>query len=121
MPDAATARELLKHARRPHLVGVAGAAMRSMASLLLELGREVSGSDSGPVVEIAGLAARGAQVSQGHDAANVADADLVIVSAAVPADNPELVAAREHGIPILTHAQALGALMATRDGIAVAG
>jgi UDP-N-acetylmuramate--alanine ligase len=92
-----------------------------MASLLLELGREVSGSDSGSVVELASLSARGARVVNGHDAANLADADLVIVSAAVPADNPELVAARSQGIPILTHAQALGALMATRDGIGVAG
>src|SRR6476661_7440597 len=121
MPEAATARELLMHARRPHLIGVAGAAMRSMASLLLELGREVSGSDSGSVRELAGLTARGARVTNGHDAANVDGADLVIVSAAVPADNPELVAARERGIPILSHAQALGALMATRDGIGVAG
>jgi UDP-N-acetylmuramate--alanine ligase len=95
--------------------------MRSMAALLLELGCEVSGSDSGSVTELAGLAARGARVVNGHDAANLAGADLVIVSAAVPTDNPELVAARASGIPILTHAQALGALMATRDGIAVAG
>lgn len=121
MPEAASTREQFERARRPHLVGVAGAAMRSMASLLLELGREVSGSDSGSVTELAGLAARGARVVNGHDAANVVGADLVIVSAAVPSDNPELVAARERGIPILTHAQALGALMATRDGIAVAG
>jgi UDP-N-acetylmuramate--alanine ligase len=121
MPEPATVRELLERARRPHLVGVAGAAMRSMASLLLELGREVSGSDSGSVLELAGLSARGARVTNGHDAANVDGADLVLVSAAVPADNPELVAARARGIPILSHAQALGALMATRDGIAVAG
>ena len=59
--------------------------------------------------------------AQGHAVANLGDADLVIVSAAVPAENPELVAARERGIPILTHAQALGALMATKDGVAVAG
>lgn len=121
MPEPATARELLERTRRPHLVGVAGAAMRSMAALLLELGREVSGSDSGSVTDLAGLAARGARVVNGHAAGNVAGADLVIVSAAVPTDNPELVAARERGIPILSHAQALGALMATRDGIGVAG
>jgi len=121
MPDPAAARLLFERASRPHLVGVAGAAMRSMASLLLELGREVSGSDSGSVAELADLVARGARIDQGHDAANVAGADLVIVSAAVPADNPELAAARLRGIPILSHAQALGALMATRDGIGVAG
>jgi UDP-N-acetylmuramate--alanine ligase len=121
MPESGTARALLEQARRPHLVGVAGAAMRSLALLLLELGHEVSGSDSASVAELAGLAARGARVGHGHDARNVAGADLVVASAAVPSDNPELVAARERGIPILSHAQALGALMAARDGIGVAG
>jgi len=74
-----------------------------MAWLLLELGREVSGSDSGSVADLANLAARGARLSQGHAASNLSDADLVIVSAAVPAENPELVAAGERGIPILSH------------------
>jgi UDP-N-acetylmuramate--alanine ligase len=92
-----------------------------MAWLLLELGREVSGSDSGSVADLAPMAARGARFLHGHDAAHLGDADLVIASAAVPIDSPELVAARARGIPILSHAQALGALMATRDGIAVAG
>src|SRR5215216_6430977 len=121
MHESGTARALLEQARRPHLVGVAGAAMRSLALLLLELGHEVSGSDSGPVADLAGLAARGARVGHGHDARNVAGADLVVASAAVPSDNPELVAACERDIPILSHAQALGALMAARDGIGVAG
>jgi UDP-N-acetylmuramate--alanine ligase len=73
------------------------------------------------VADLAPLASRGARLVRGHGAANLRDADLVIASAAVPSDNPELLAARERGIPILSHAQALGALMATRDGIAVAG
>jgi UDP-N-acetylmuramate--alanine ligase len=92
-----------------------------MAWLLLELGREVGGSDSGSLAGLEAMAARGARFHRGHDAANLGDADLVIASAAVPADNPELRAARERGVPILSHAQALGALMATRDGIGVAG
>ncbi|MFN8637767.1 MAG: UDP-N-acetylmuramate--L-alanine ligase [Chloroflexota bacterium] len=121
MPDTAVSAELLSRSRRPHLVGVAGAAMRSMAALLVALGREVSGSDSGSAVDLAVLSNQGIRATHGHDAQNVADADLLIVSAAIPADNPELAAARARGIPILSHAQALGALMATRDGIAVAG
>ena len=95
--------------------------MRSMAWLLVSLGKDVSGSDSGSVAELGVLAGQGIRVSHGHDPPNVAGADLVIASAAVPADNPELVAAREAGIPIISHAQALGGLMATRDGIAIAG
>ena len=95
--------------------------MRSMAWLLVSLGKDVSGSDSGSVAELGVLAGQGIRVSHGHDPPNVAGADLVIASAAVPADNPELVAARQAGIPIVSHAQALGGLMATRDGIAIAG
>jgi UDP-N-acetylmuramate--alanine ligase len=121
MPDPPAAAELLGRSRRPHLVGVAGAAMRSLATLLVELGREVSGSDSGSAAGPAELVERGVCARHGHDAANVDDADLVVASAAVPADNVELVAARRRGIPILSHAQALGGLMATRNGIGVAG
>jgi UDP-N-acetylmuramate--alanine ligase len=121
MPDLAGSADLLARSSRPHLVGVAGAAMRSMASLLLALGKTVSGSDSGSAREVELLARQGVRTAHGHDAANLDGADLVIASAAIPAENPELVAARERGIPILSHAQALGALMASRDGIGVAG
>jgi UDP-N-acetylmuramate--alanine ligase len=92
-----------------------------MASLLLELGREVSGSDSGTTTSIDELRRQGIRASHGHQAANVEGADLVVASAAIPADNPELQAAVALGIPVLSHAQALGGLMASRDGIGVAG
>jgi UDP-N-acetylmuramate--alanine ligase len=95
--------------------------MRSLAGLLVALGKDVSGSDSGPRSEIAALASQGVRAVHGHRAAHVGGADLLVASAAVPADNPELVEARRHGIPVLSHAQALGGLMATRDGIGVAG
>lgn len=121
MPDQAPAAELLARSRRPHLIGVAGAAMRSLASLLLALGKDVSGSDSGAVTDLGVLAVQGVRVTHGHDPANIEGADLVVASAAVPADNPELQAARQRGIPILSHAQALGGLMATRDSVGVAG
>jgi UDP-N-acetylmuramate--alanine ligase len=121
MPDPAWVAELLARSRRPHLVGVAGAAMRSLASLFVAMGKDVSGSDSGSVAELAGLATEGIHVRHGHDASNVEGADLVVASAAVPDENPELRSARQGGIPILSHAQALGGLMATRDGIGVAG
>lgn len=113
--------ESLRRAHRPHLVGVAGAAMRSMAALLLAQGKAVSGSDSGSPAEIEVLRGLGIQAVYGHQAENVSGADLVIASAAVPPENPELAAARALGLPILSHAQALGALMADCDGIGVAG
>jgi UDP-N-acetylmuramate--alanine ligase len=121
MRDQTPAAELLARSRRPHLIGVAGAAMRSLASLLLALGQDVSGSDSGAVADLGALAGQGVRASHGHHPRNVEGADLVVASAAVPADNPELEAARQRGIPILSHAQALGGLMATRDSIGVAG
>jgi UDP-N-acetylmuramate--alanine ligase len=121
MPDPARAAALLAGSRRPHLIGVAGAAMRSLAWLLLELGCDVSGSDSGAVADLAELTRQGVRATHGHNAGNVEGADLVVASAAITADNPELRAANERGIPVLTHAQALGGLMATRDGIGVAG
>ncbi len=95
--------------------------MRSLAALLLAMGRRVSGSDSGAPSEIEALRGMGIDARHGHRAEHIDGADLVVASAAVPADNPELVAARERGIPVLSHAQALGALMAARDGIGVAG
>ena len=121
MPERTTVADLLERSRRPHLVGVAGAAMRSLASLFLALGKDVSGSDNGAPSELALLASQGIRVSHGHEGRNVDGADLVVASAAVPAENPELAAARRGAIPILSHAQALGGLMATRDGIGVAG
>ena len=121
MPDRVAEAALVARSRRPHLIGVAGAAMRSMASLLLALGKDVSGSDSGSVADLHVLADRGARVNHGHTAAHVAGADLVIASAAVPDDNPERLEAARLGIPVLSHAQALGALMAQYDGIGVAG
>jgi UDP-N-acetylmuramate--alanine ligase len=95
--------------------------MNSMATLLVALGKRVSGSDVGGGATLDWLAGLGVTVYREHAAEHVADADLVIASAAVPADNPELVAARTRGVPIMSHAQALGALMATKRGIGVAG
>jgi UDP-N-acetylmuramate--alanine ligase len=95
--------------------------MSSMATLLVALGKRISGSDLGGSATLDWLADRGVTVYREHAAEHVADADLVIASAAVPADNPELVAARARSVPVMSHAQALGALMATKRGIGVAG
>ncbi len=95
--------------------------MSSLALLLRALGKRVTGSDLGGGAARERLAAAGVTVYHGHQAEQAAGADLLIRSAAVGLDNPEVAWARERGVPVLTHAQALGALMRDRIGLAVAG
>jgi UDP-N-acetylmuramate--alanine ligase len=105
--------------RRAHLVGLAGSGMRSLAQVLLDLGCAVTGSDLAPAEALARM---GLGVCPTHDAQNVpSDADLVVYSDAVAADNPELRRAAELGIPTCSYFQMLGRLMAQRHGIAIAG
>jgi UDP-N-acetylmuramate--alanine ligase len=104
-----------------HCVGIGGTGISAIARVLLERGYRVSGSDLqlSPVAEA--LAASGAEVTIGHRARNVGDAEMVLVSSAVPKDNVELVAARERGIPVLKRDEFLAQLMAGTMGIAIAG
>jgi UDP-N-acetylmuramate--alanine ligase len=81
----------------------------------------VSGSDSADSALLAGLAALGAQVHVGHAAANIGDADTVVVSTAIRSGNPELAQARRRGLRVLHRAAALASVMLGRRGIAVAG
>jgi UDP-N-acetylmuramate--alanine ligase len=118
---AAPLRDILARSERPHLIGVGGTGMSSLATLLLDMGKAVSGSDSGSDPTLDRLAARGVLVHREHRAEQVARADLVIFSAAIPGENPELAEARRLALPTASHAQALGALMAAKRGIAVAG
>src|SRR5690606_26249141 len=98
-----------------------GAGMSALAELVLRSGGKATGCDlrTGPVTE--GLEALGAVVHQGHDAGHVEDAVAVVTTAAVPADHPELVAARRRGIPVLKRAEALGALVNRGTVVAIAG
>jgi len=107
--------------RRIHLIGIGGSGMSAIAALLLESGRAVSGSDTLASETTAKLAERGAVISIGHRAENVAGADQVVVSAAVQPNNPEVVAANASGIPVLKRADLIGGLMKDRVGVAVAG
>ena len=108
--------------RSVHVVRIGGAGMSAVARLALESGLAVSGSDSQDGQFIAPLRAAGARIGIGFDAALLADdVDLVIVSTAVRADNPEVRAARERGIPVIHRAAALAGLLADRELIAVAG
>ncbi|MDN5899190.1 MAG: UDP-N-acetylmuramate--L-alanine ligase [Brachybacterium sp.] len=108
--------------RSVHVVRIGGAGMSAVARLALESGLTVSGSDSQDGQFIAPLRAAGARIGIGFDADLLAaDLDLVIVSTAVRADNPEVLAARERGIPVIHRAAALAGLLSGHELVAVAG
>jgi UDP-N-acetylmuramate--alanine ligase len=105
-----------------HIVGLGGSGMGALARLLLGWHFQVSGSDVCDSGQLAALARLGVRVSVGHAAQNVpAGAEIVVYSAAVPADNPELAVARARSLPVLKYAEYLGRLMDERVGVAVAG
>ena len=106
---------------RVHFVGIGGIGMSGIARILVEMGWQVSGSDLVASEKTESLAAAGVAVHIGHRAENAAGAELVVVSAAVPTGNCEVVFARDNGIPVVTRAQMLGRLMLGKYGIAVAG
>jgi UDP-N-acetylmuramate--alanine ligase len=107
--------------QRIHLVGIGGSGMSGIAEVLLSTGYAVSGSDvkSTPVTER--LRRLGAKVYEGHRAENVHGAHVVVVSAAVPADNPEILEAHRLKIAVIPRAEMLAELMRLKIGIAVAG
>jgi UDP-N-acetylmuramate--alanine ligase len=112
----------MKHkVKHVHFVGIGGVGMSGIAEVLLNLGYEVSGSDLGDNVATRRLKSLGAQVYQGHAAENLERADVVVISTAVQADNPEVTAARERSIPVVPRAMMLAELMRFKQGIAVAG
>ena len=112
----------MKHkVRHIHFVGIGGAGMSGIAEVFLNLGYQISGSDlsSSPVTER--LRALGARVAIGHAAEHIDMADCLVISSAVRADNPELIAARAKRIPLVPRAMMLAELMKLKQGIAVAG
>jgi UDP-N-acetylmuramate--alanine ligase len=111
----------MRRIHRIHFVGIGGVGMAGIAEVLLNLGYEVQGSDIKANSATKRLESLGATVFIGHAAQNVAGADVVVVSSAVPSDNPELVAAAAHRVPIVQRAQMLAELMRFRYAIAVAG
>jgi UDP-N-acetylmuramate--alanine ligase len=112
----------LASVRRVHLVGVGGAAIGAIASVLAAMGKTVSGSDLRDTAALARLRAAGVDVTVGHTAANVPDGvDLVAVSTAIPERNPELREARRRGIPVASRAAVVSAIAAERSTVAVAG
>jgi len=112
----------MKHkVKHLHFVGIGGSGMNGIAEVLLNLGFQVSGSDLGENVATQRLRQLGATVYLGHAEQHLTDADAVVVSTAVKADNPEVLAARARRIPVVPRAMMLAELMRLRQGIAVAG
>ncbi|QKV55892.1 MAG: UDP-N-acetylmuramate--L-alanine ligase [Dechloromonas sp.] len=112
----------MKHkVKHIHFVGVGGSGMSGIAEVLAHLGYTVSGSDLAASATTRRLEGEGVRVMIGHAADNIGGAQAVVVSTAVKADNPEVVAARERKIPVVPRAQMLAELMRLKRGIAIAG
>jgi UDP-N-acetylmuramate--alanine ligase len=112
----------MKHkVKQIHFVGIGGSGMSGIAEVLQNLGYIVTGSDMADSAVTRRLLGLGVQVFIGHDAQNVGDADAVVVSTAVKADNAEVVQARVQAIPVVPRAIMLAELMRLRQGIAIAG
>ena len=104
-----------------HFIGIGGIGMSGIAEVMANLGFAVQGSDSAEGYVIAGLREKGITVFIGQDAANVADAAVVVTSTAIRRDNPEVVAAMAKRIPIVRRAEMLAELMRLKSCVAVAG
>jgi UDP-N-acetylmuramate--alanine ligase len=107
--------------QRVHFVGIGGIGMSGIAEVLLNLGYRISGSDLKSTAVTQRLTSLGAQTFEGHAAENVSGADVVVISSAVTAENPEVVEARRQHIPVIQRAEMLAELMRLKYGIAVAG
>ncbi len=103
------------------MLGIGGSGMSGIAEVLAQLGYRVTGSDMHDSAVVKRLRSLGIEVHIGHRASNIEGAEVLVKSSAIPADNPELVAAHNSRIPVLPRAEMLAELMRYRRGIAVAG
>ncbi|WP_411376159.1 UDP-N-acetylmuramate--L-alanine ligase [Arthrobacter sp. MPF02] len=104
-----------------HFIGIGGVGMSAVARIMVARGVPVSGSDAKNLPVMDDLAAAGARISVGYDAENLGDAQTVVAGSAIRADNPELAAAREAGLPVLHRSEALAATMGEDVVVTVAG
>lgn len=112
----------MKHVvKHLHFVGIGGAGMSGIAEVLLTLGYEVSGSDIAQSTTTDRLSALGARITLHHAAQHIAHADAVVVSSAISQTNPEIQAALQQHIPVISRAVMLAELMRLKQGIAIAG
>jgi UDP-N-acetylmuramate--alanine ligase len=107
--------------QRIHFVGIGGIGMSGIAEVLLNLGYKVSGSDLRTSAVIQRLVSLGATCFEGHRAENVAEAEVVVTSSAISAENPEVVEAHSRHLPVIQRAEMLAELMRLKYGIAIAG
>ncbi|UKA51457.1 UDP-N-acetylmuramate--L-alanine ligase [Arthrobacter sp. FW305-123] len=106
---------------RVHFIGIGGVGMSAVARIMVSRGVPVSGTDVKDLPVMGDLALAGARIKVGYDAENLGDAQTVVAGSAIRADNPELVAARESGLPVLHRSEALAATMAGHRVVTVAG
>ena len=104
-----------------HFVGIGGIGMSGIAEVLVNLGYRVQGSDAAENANVQRLRGKGVPIAIGHDAANLGEARLVVVSSAIKASNPELRSARERLLPVVRRAEMLAELMRLKSAIAIAG
>ena len=112
---------MLGKIRKIHFVGIGGIGMSGIAEVLLNLGFQVSGSDQKATLVTERLVGLGARVFEGHAASNASEAQVVVVSSAVPKDNPEIQEAHSRQIPVIPRAEMLAELMRMKFNVAVAG
>ena len=111
----------LERPQHIHVVGIGGAGMSAIATVLTAMGHAVSGSDARESAVLARIEAAGVRTRVGHTSDEVAEADAVTISTAIRDDNVALVAARASGVPVYSRAEMLAAICAQRSTIAVAG
>ena len=104
-----------------HFVGIGGIGMSGLAEILHNLGYTIQGSDIAENANVCRLAQLGMTIRIGHDAQNLINAEVVVVSSAIKGDNPEVAAARERLLPIVRRAEMLAELMRLKWSIAVGG
>src|SRR6476661_9796979 len=104
-----------------HFVGIGGIGMSGIAEVLRNLGYTVQGSDVADSANVKRLRDQGIKVSIGHEAKNIGDAKVLVVSSAIKRDNPELIAARDHRLPVVRRAEMLAELMRLKSCVAIGG
>ena len=113
--------QIPKHIGPFHIIGIGGIGMSAIAEILLDLGYAVQGSDGKDSANVRRLRNRGVRVFLGHAPINLIGAQYVVISSAIKADNPELVAARERRLPVVKRADMLAELMRLRSTVSVTG
>jgi UDP-N-acetylmuramate--alanine ligase len=113
--------DMKKRVGRIHMIGIGGSGMSGIAEVLLNLDYQVSGSDLSDSAVVRRLKDLGASIARGHAEGNVTGSDVVVKSTAIKEDNPEVIEARELGVPVIPRAEMLAELMRLKSGIAVAG